>query len=163
LVTHEPRDDRKLMISQKAEEDIRISGVPEISFRASMVGGGIISLILAYLGEDRRLFSEEREEESGEIFSFRIEEEPSAYKVLTRAHLNVQNRGSIFCKEDIKPGEMYDFSVVMEPADYTIKRGHEIALIIFGADLEQTLRPYEVAHIEVDLDSLEARIPLAKR
>ncbi|MBO5994440.1 MAG: prolyl oligopeptidase family serine peptidase, partial [Firmicutes bacterium] len=39
LMTYEPGDDRKLMIIQKAEEDIRISGVPEISFRASITGG----------------------------------------------------------------------------------------------------------------------------
>ena len=160
LIEHESGCEYKLMVSRKADEDLRISGVPEVSFKASIKGGGIISVMLADLGEERRLISEEREEK-GEIFSFMLEEEPSKYEVLTRAHMNVQNRSGVFCKEEIKPGEMYELNFVMEPVDHTVKAGHEIGLIIFGSDVEQTLRPFEVAHIEVDLGSLEAKVPLA--
>ncbi|MBQ2161556.1 MAG: hypothetical protein II444_06970, partial [Firmicutes bacterium] len=78
-----------------------------------------------------------------------------------RAHMNLQNRSGVFCKEDIKPGKMYELNFVLEPVDHTVKAGHEIGLIIFGSDVEQTLRPFEVAHIEVDLGSLEAKVPLA--
>jgi X-Pro dipeptidyl-peptidase len=148
------------MVSRKADEDLRISGVPEVSFKASIKGGGIISVMLADLGEERRLISEEREEK-GEIFTFMLEEEPSKYEVLTRAHMNLQNRSGGFCKEEIKRGEMYELNFVMEPVDHIVKAGHEIGLIIFGSDVEQTLRPFEVAHIEVDLESLKVKVPLA--
>ena len=58
---------------------------------------------------------------------------------------------------------MYELNFVMEPVDHTVKSGHEIALIILGADVEQTLRPFEVAHIEVELGSLEVKVPLAEK
>ena len=57
------------MVSRKVDEDLRISGVPEVSFKASIKGGAIISVMVADLGEDRRLKSEERDE-TGEIFTF---------------------------------------------------------------------------------------------
>lgn len=143
----------------KNNEDIRFSGEATISFEAAIdKPTAILSAMIVDLGEDHRITSEV-EEEQGE-FSFKLEKEPSQFKVITRGWLNAQNRSSIWSKEEIKKDEFYKYSFSFVPTDYMIKQGHKLGLIIYGIDAEVTQRQDTVTKITIKQESIKLTCPL---
>ena len=154
--------DRKgsLLIREQMNKSIRISGSPKVRFRAALDRPtSIVSVMLLDIGSEKRLIPGDTREEGG-FFYFCTEDEPSPYKVISMAHMNAQNRSSCFEKEGTVPGEFYEYSLVMEPTDYTVRDGHDMALVIYGSDPRQTLRPYVITNIKVDISSITAEIPI---
>ncbi len=142
------------------EEELRFSGTARVSYRAAIDRPtAILSAMLVDLGEDRRITAEEVAEADGQ-YSFGYEKEPSPFKVITRGWLNAQNRTCLWSKEAITPGVFYDYTIDLVPTDYTIKKGHKLALILYGIDAEETQRPDTVTEITIKTDSIRAEIPL---
>ena len=94
------------------------------------------------------------------IITVSMEAEPSQYKIISRGWMNAQNRSSIWSKDDITPGEFYDYSLEMIPTDHTIRRGSKLALIIYGTDAEETLRPKTVTNVTIDTASIDCEVPM---
>lgn len=145
---------------------LRISGTVKVSFDAAIdKKTAILSAMLADIGEDCRLTAEQIP--VGEIpvkangcFTFGTETSPSAYKVISRGFLNAQNRSCLWSKEEVTPGQYIHYSFDMIPTDYILKKGHRLALILYGIDTQHTQRPDTVTRIEIPTDSIRARIPL---
>lgn len=139
---------------------VRISGRPLIKFDAAIdKRTAILSAALVDIGEDIRLTSEPIPN-TDEPFSFKIEDEPSQYKIITRGWMNAQNRESIISKSEIAPGKRYTYSFEMVPTDYSLKRGHKLALILYGIDAEATQRPDMVTEITIYNESIDFEIPV---
>ena len=153
------------------QETIRISGETKVAFDAAIDRKtAILSAMLVDLGEACRILPEQKELRQDEehavtvikgLFEFDWEEVPSRYKVISRGHLNAQNRKNLWSKEEIQPGEFYHYEFSMVPTDYTLEKGHKLALILYGIDAQQTLRPETVTEITVKIDSVEAWIPMS--
>ena len=140
-------------------QDLRFSGEATISFQAAIdQPTTILSAMIVDLGEDYRITSEEIENDIGEI-SFKLEEKPSKFKVITRGRLNAQNRNSIWSKEEIKKGEYYEYNFSFVPTDYMIKKGNKLGLIIYGIDAEATQRPSTVTKITIKQESIKLNCP----
>jgi X-Pro dipeptidyl-peptidase len=146
--------------SVEDREELRLSGTFRISFRASLNRPtAILSAMLVDLGEDRRVTAEQEEAEDGS-FLFGLEQNPSPYKVITRGWMNAQNRTSNWSKEELKQGCFYDYAFDMIPTDYRLRRGHKLALLIYGTDAEATQRSPIVTDITVETASLKAELYL---
>ena len=65
-------------------------------------------------------------------------------------------------QEEIIPGQRLTYSFAMVPTDYSLKKGHKLALILYGIDAQQTLRPDTVTRIEIPLDSIQVQVPLLR-
>ena len=114
--------------------------------------------------EKERITAEQIEVEGKDdgTFRFGLEKEPSQYKVISRCWLNAQNRTCLWSKEDIEPGEFYHYDMKMVPTDHTLKRGHKLALILYGIDAQQTQRPDTVTEITFIADSIDVRVPVIR-
>lgn len=146
----------------EGSDGLRITGTVQVSFDAAIDRPtAILSAMLVDLGEARRITSEEVDAGNGE-FSFGYESEPSTFKVISRGWLNVQNKSSLWSKEEIKQGRKYHYCFDMVPTDHTLAEGHQLALILYGIDAEATQRPDTVTNIEIDTASIDVKIPLLK-
>ena len=92
--------------------------------------------------------------------NFALEDEPSDFRIITRGWMCAQNRRSNYNKDRVVPGEMYDFEFDMQPADYTVLKGHRIGLVIYSSDAEATQRPFEITEFKVSDNSIELVIPI---
>lgn len=148
--------------AEDKDKDLRVSGTVKVSFDAAIdKGTAILSAMLVELGEANRITTEEINHEDG-TYSFKLEETPSKYKVISRGFLNAQNRSCLWSKEEIKPGETYHYDIEMVPTDHVIRHGHKLALIVYGIDAEDTPRPDTVTTITVDTNSLKALVPMVR-
>ncbi len=143
-------------------DELRISGEVTISFDAALDRDtAILSAMLVDIGEDRRITDNLEELDSEGTFRFGLEENPSPYRVISRGWLNAQNRSCLWKKQRIEKGEYYNYKIQMVPEDYTLRRGHSLGLIIYGTDVQETLRPDTVTRVTVRTGSLKAEIPFA--
>lgn len=147
-------------LKNKNNEDIRFSGEASISFEAAIDRPtAILSAMIVDLGEDCRITSEIIEDQLGE-FTFKLEEVPSQFKVITRGWLNAQNRGCIYSKEEIIKDRFYKYNFSFVPTDYLIRKGHKLGLIIYGIDAEATQRSNTVTKIIIKQESIKLSCPL---
>lgn len=142
-------------------DELRISGTIKVSFDAAIdKKTAILSAMLVDIGADCRITAEQVPVEGDNTFVFGTEASPSAYKVISRGWLNAQNRTCLWSKEDIAAGQIYSYDFDMVPTDHSLKKGHKLALILYGIDAQQTLRPDTVTRIEIPTDSIRVQIPL---
>lgn len=151
---------------------LRINGEVKISFNASInAGAGILSAMLIDYGSlcrysvEQRIIKEKgviwgRNTEAKDLVYFVREKQPSPYKVITRGCMSAKNRTNDYSIDEVKPGKEYTFSFTMVPMDYTLEIGHQLGLIICGADAEVTQRPLTAREITVDENSIQVEIPM---
>ena len=148
--------------AQTEAESLRISGTVKFSFDAAIDREtAILSAMLVDLGEACRITEEEIQHPDG-TYTFGLEKEPSAYKVISRGWLNSQNRSCLWSKEKIVPGEFCHYAIDMVPTDHVLASGHKLALILYGIDAEETQRPDTVTNITVDTASIRAAVPILR-
>ena len=148
--------------AQTETESLRISGTVKLSFDAAIDREtAILSAMLVDLGEACRVTEEEIQHPDG-TYTFGLEKEPSAYKVISRGWLNAQNRSCLWSKEKIVPGEFCHYEIDMVPTDHVLASGHKLALILYGIDAEETQRPDTVTNITVDTASIRAAVPMLR-
>lgn len=116
-------------IKSLEKNDKKIGERRRLSVKQVVTGEGKISL-----GRDAGAMDEA---------DFVLEESPSKYKVITRGHINIQNRRSSYYKSRIVPKSFHRYSFEMVPTQYTLKKGSRLGLIIYGSDAEITQRPYQ--------------------
>ncbi len=145
-------------IENPLDEDLRISGDIKVEFSAKInQRTAVLSAMLVDLGEDKRLTGKMIGEQY-EGFRFEVEEEPSQYRIITRGHLNAQNRRFNYTKEYIDPDEYYSYSFNMIPIDYTVNKGSSLVLIIYGVDPEQTVVSGTKTEIHIKKNSVKCTI-----
>lgn len=147
------------LFQQSQAQAVRLSGTVDVSFEAAIdCETAVFSAMLVDVGLENRLTEEQVPQ--GEDFVFGTDQEPSPYKIITRGWLNAQNRNSSFSKESLEKERFYHYQFQMVATDYTIKKGHQLALIIYGIDPDYTQRSDVVTHIQIKNDSIVASIPL---
>lgn len=143
--------------------DVRISGTPTVSVRASLRDGAspYLSALLVDYGTDTRptgglvatgetlCYGQGVPGDTGctSIRRHAVAETP--YKIVTRGWLDVRNRHSAARTEPIQAGKPYTFTWDFQPQDYIFKKGHKIGLIILSTDYAYTLRYPPGTTIEV--------------
>ncbi len=172
------KSDRLAFLSEPLDEDVRFSGIPEISLRAKVdkEDSNLTVLIVDY-GTDTRINHESRGEgirtldtEScwGESIStddacYKETEKTThtaSYEVVTRGWFDPQNWKTIELDDSLKEGKSYKFEWEALPEDYVIKKGHRIGVIIAGSDRRRTIPSTTGATFEVDLGQSYISLPV---
>lgn len=168
----EKKEFRLSFTGEALESSCRISGTARLRLKASLSREtGILSAMLVDYGSIRRPDLEKivhkkdgiqygKNAGSDDIVNFALEDEPSDFRIITRGWMCAQNRRSNYNKDRVVPGEMYDFEFDMQPADYTVLKGHRIGLVIYSSDAEATQRPFEITEFKVSDNSIELVIPI---
>lgn len=141
---------------------VTIVGRPEIRMRvASSLNKGQISVALVEMGERKRLTATPRilmpgGQELG--FHFQLDslqefmpDKLTHAKLITKAHMNLQNYADMKKPSSIKAGEFYDLQFKLQPTYYTMPVGSKLCLIIYSTDQGMTKRPLENTTYTIDL------------
>jgi X-Pro dipeptidyl-peptidase len=81
-------------------------------------------------------------------------------KIITRAWMDVENRGSAFLTEPIVPGEAYSFDFAFEPKDYVFAAGSRIGVVVMSSDFEYTVRPAPGTELTLSPSASTVHLPI---
>lgn len=139
---HSPH--RVVFLSEELGGDVRLSGTPSISLRASFEQPmANLTVLLVDYGK----------------------KEPT---IVTRGWMDPCNRNSIRESEDLTPNTAYTFEWDMEPHDYEFMKGHTVGVVLMMTDYEYTKRPKAKAamHVYPSLSTITlpvvGKIPIIK-
>ena len=162
------------------EEDLHINGTPTVTIKASAdQPTGILSAMLVDLAPEggmKAVMLEQYSEavatetlESGAVWQgggltakdlqqFALTQ--TDHKIITRGWMDIQNRTSIYNVDTVTPGEFYTFQLELQPMDYTVEAGHQLALVLYSVDPEVTYWPETVTNFTVDCTGTCVTIPV---
>ncbi|SEM86105.1 dipeptidyl-peptidase IV Serine peptidase. MEROPS family S15 [Ligilactobacillus sp. WC1T17] len=72
------------------------------------------------------------------------------FKMITKGHLNLQNRTNLYQADDLKPNEFVHLSLDLQPMRYVLKAGHKLGLVIYATDMGMTVRGNEDLKYTID-------------
>ncbi|MEK3856140.1 Xaa-Pro dipeptidyl-peptidase [Cytobacillus sp. FSL H8-0458] len=180
MVTNETavKSDRLAFLSPQLKEDVRLSGIPEISLRAKVdkEDSNLTVLIVDY-GTDTRINHEGRgegvrtldtetcwgESSSTDDACYKETEKTThtaPYEVVTRGWFDPQNWKTIEKDEPLREGKNYKFEWDVLPEDYVFKEGHRIGIIIAGSDRRRAIPSTTGATFEVKLGQSYISLPV---
>ncbi|MCS0670004.1 Xaa-Pro dipeptidyl-peptidase [Cytobacillus firmus] len=180
MVTNETavKSDRLAFLSPQLEEDVRLSGIPEISLRAKVnkEDSNLTVLIVDY-GTDARIHHEGPGEgvrtlNTESCWGESILTDDACYKetektthtapyeVVTRGWFDPQNWKTIEKDDPLKEGKSYKFEWDVLPEDYVFKEGHRIGIIIAGSDRRRAIPSTTGATFEVKLGQSYISLPV---
>lgn len=145
---------------------VTLVGRPEIHLKVSAsLPKGQLSVALVELGTRKRLtplpriqFTESQE--LGYRFGTdRLQEfmpdKATKAKLITKAHMNLQNYQDMKRPVAIKANTFYDLTFKLQPTYYTLPAGSKLCLIIYATDQGMTKRPLENDTYTIDLGQTE--------
>jgi len=134
---------RLLFVTPTLKQDIRISGIPEVSIRMSSdkPAANLSVWLVALPWED---------EKETEVYD----------NIITRGWADPQNHQSIREGTLLKSGEYYTVQFDLMPDDQIIPAGQQIGLMIFSSDKEFTLWPKPGTTLTIDLDQSFIKLPV---
>lgn len=147
---------------------VTIVGRPEVKLRvSSSLNKGQISVALVELGDRKRLTAVPKFlMRDGQELGFRfgtdtlqefVPDKLSHAKLITKAHMNLQNYADMQKPAAIEPGEFYDLSFELQPTYYKVPVGSKLCLIIYSTDQGMTKRPLEETTYTIDLAKTEIK------
>ncbi|MRX73072.1 CocE/NonD family hydrolase [Bacillus lacus] len=172
------KSDRLAFLTEELTEDVRISGVPEVSLRASVnKEDANLAVYLVDYGLDTRVHHESRGEgistlntescwgestpEDDACYRDTVKTTHTApYEVVTRGWFHAKNWRSIEKESLLKPGKSYTFQWSALPDDYVFKKGHRIGVIIAGSDFRRTIPSTTGASFDVQLGQSYIELPI---
>lgn len=154
---------RLAYLSTALDTDVRISGTPKITLRASMRDGAspYLTALLVDYGTDVRptgalvntgetlCYGQGVPGDTGCTALRRHAVAETPFKIVTRGWLDVRNRHREDVSQPVTPGRAYQFSWDFQPQDYIFKKGHKIGVVVISTDYAYTLRYPEGTKIEV--------------
>jgi X-Pro dipeptidyl-peptidase len=154
--------------------DVRISGTPTVSVRASLKNGAspYLTALLVDYGTDVRadgtLISTGQEYcygqgvpgDTGCAALRALGTARTPFRIVTRDWIDVRNRHRADRTEPLLPGKEYDFTWDFQPMDYVFKKGHRLGLVIISTDHDYTLRYPEGTEITVSSGQSALRLPV---
>lgn len=172
------KESRLIFLTDELKEDMRLSGVPEISINATVdkEDTNLTALIVDY-GRDERVDHRSNEEgirtldtvtcwgESSDDDSACYKEtekvtHEAPYEIVTHGWLDAQNWQSLDYSTPLEPEEEYNFQWDALPEDYVFKEGHRFGIIITGSDRNWLTTDDNEATVDVILEESHVKLPI---
>lgn len=170
LVLDSDKKAKSSYLTENLKEDITIFGDIKVELDiVSKQNKGLISVMLVEYGKRKRLTANQkflednfiilgRDSSTTNKFIFQEEEIESEYKIISRGHLNLQNRDGDSIKKDIILDKEYKYEIDMIPTNYVLSKGSRLGLIIYGTDVEITQRPLEKMRYLIKENSIKLKL-----
>lgn len=134
---------RLLFVTPILEEDMRISGIPEIELKIAAdrpaVNLSVMMIILPTV-EGKHV--------------------PEYDNIINRGWADPRNYKSLINDEPLQEGTFYTLKFNFMPDDQVIPKGKQIALVIYSSDEVYTIAPKPGAALIFDIDAIHLRIPV---
>lgn len=143
---------RQLFAAPAQTDELVLDGCPVLHLSvASDQPIGLISAELVDLGHFKRLnplpttlarqamalgyhFRKE------DLREYEIAKKETAYQLISKAHLNLQNRTSLTQVDPITPHQSYPVTLELQPTHYRLTAGHQLGLVVYATDFGMTVR-----------------------
>ncbi|GHH96929.1 Xaa-Pro dipeptidyl-peptidase [Neobacillus kokaensis] len=174
------KSDRLVFLSEPLSDDVRLSGAPEISLRATVdkENSNLTVMIVDYgldtrvnhrsSGEGIRTIAEETcwgESSDTDDACYRetVKTTHTApYEIVSRGWFDPQNWKSLLLTDPLNPGKNYKFVWDALPHDYVFKKGHRIGVIIAGSSYQRTIPSTTGATFQVHLGQSYIYLPIVE-
>lgn len=155
-------------LTDKFIHPVTIIGRPEVKVRvAASLPKGQLSVALVELGKRKRLTPTPKSlMRGGQELGYRfgtdtlqefVPGKETKAKLITKAHMNLQNYQDMKKPSKIKAGKFIDLAFKLQPTYYTVPAGAKLALIIYSTDEGMTKRPLEKEIYTIDLAHTEIK------
>lgn len=162
------------LLSDPLKHDITIDGQPTISLVAqtsSIVGQ--ISVALVDYGEAQRLTEVPQTLVSQKILQgyhwrkddlkeFLPQTDPTDFKRITEAHINMQNRQNSYRVDNVQPQTGYKLRFGFQPTFWHLLKGHQLGLVIYASDLVYTVHGNQAITYTLNLNDSTLEVPVLK-
>lgn len=161
---------RLIFKTAKRAEPLIIDGRPNVHVRVAVNQNiGLLSLQLIDYGRFKRLTTSPvtlagqamdlgyhfKKESLREFELTRL----SNYQLISKAHINLQNRDGLTTTKTVSPNVFYDVDIQLQPTHYNLLPGHQLGLIIYATDMEMTVRGNQPLFYTVDLKATNLQVP----
>lgn len=152
LKTTKLTSQRLVFLTKPLQQDQYLQGQPQVSLRvASNQDIGLISCMLVDYGTARRLKADPTplrgfsipygyHWQNNQLHEFTLAKQPSSFKLISRGHINLQNRTNLWQADPVEPGSFYQVDLSLQPAYYHLLAGHQLGLVICATDMPMTIR-----------------------
>ncbi|MFT8726880.1 MAG: Xaa-Pro dipeptidyl-peptidase [Liquorilactobacillus ghanensis] len=162
---------RLIFKSEPLTKAVTLRGVPRVTLKAAVNQNyGMLSLMLVDYGMARRLQAAPSvlavrgiqlgynwQEENA--VDFKLAAQPSPWKMITKGHLNLQNRQHAWKIDELKPNTYYSLTTELQPMFYHLPAGHQLGLIIYATDFGMTIRGNQNLNYSLALDACHLKLP----
>ncbi|XCF07822.1 Xaa-Pro dipeptidyl-peptidase [Tamlana crocina] len=143
LAQAEYSNHRLLYATPKLNNDIHLSGVPEVTIKLSCnKPAANLSVWLVSLPWNKGK-------------NVKITD-----NIITRGWADPQNNHSIWHSTPLEKHQFYTISFELMPDDQIIKKGQQIGLMIFSSDKDFTLHPAPGTELTIDLKATSLKLPI---
>ncbi|GFZ26743.1 Xaa-Pro dipeptidyl-peptidase [Lactobacillus corticis] len=152
--------------SEEFIHPVTLVGRPEIHVRVSgSLPKGQLSVALVEKADRKRLTPTPKFlMRGGQELAYRfgtdtlqefVPDKETKAKLITKAHMNLQNYQDMKRPSKIEANEFYDLTFKLQPTYYTMPVGSKLVLIIYSTDQGMTKRPLEHETYTIDLANTE--------
>lgn len=143
---------RLRLVAPVQTDTLTIDGCPVVHLNVAVNQTiGLISAQLVDLGQFKRLNSlpttlARQAMDLGDHFKkedlreYELATKPSPYQLISKGHLNLQNRTHLTQVEAIEPNQFYRTQIELQPTHYRLTPGHQLGLLIYATDFGMTIR-----------------------
>ncbi|MFS1663627.1 Xaa-Pro dipeptidyl-peptidase [Streptococcus sp. zg-JUN1979] len=86
----------------------------------------------------------------------------SAYRVVSKGHINLQHRKDLLNIQDIKADEWMTLTFSLQPTIYQLQKGDCLRILLYTTDFEHTIRDNSNYTLTVDLAKSQLHLPYNK-
>jgi X-Pro dipeptidyl-peptidase len=81
------------------------------------------------------------------------------FKMITKGHINLQNRENPWKVDELKPDQFYEIDIDLQPTFHRLAIGHQLGLVIYATDFGMTVRGNQDLRYSIDLSSCHLDVP----
>lgn len=169
-----PLQKHKLIFtSQPLPQDVLLRGVPHVKLQVAVNSDhGLLSLMLVDYGQAKRLRSAPSVLSMDQLqlgyhwqtaspVDFRLEKNPSPWKMITKGHLNLQNRQHPWQVNELKANIFYSLQIDLQPMFYHLPAGRQLGLIVYATDFGMTVRGNQDLTYSLQLADCQLELPVS--
>ena len=157
--------------SAPLSRDTLLRGTPRLTLQvSSSADHGLISALLIDRGTAKRLTTSPVIVNRGglplgyhwasdDLREFQLQKAPTDYKVVSRGHINLQNRHGASQTDELFAGQLVTVEFDLQPLFHRLAAGHQLELIIYATDYAFTLRGNEDISYRLPVANAKLTIP----
>ncbi|MQS89368.1 Xaa-Pro dipeptidyl-peptidase [Companilactobacillus mishanensis] len=168
------QNNRVIFKTEKLNNEALLDGVAKLNLRvSSSTNFGLLSFQLVDYGTSKRFnispsilkakgLAETYDWREDDLREFELNTKSTDSKMITKGHINLQNRENNFHAESLSPNEFYDISVELQPTFYKLQAGHQLGLVVYATDFGMTVRGNQDINYTIDMNYSSLIVPIHK-
>lgn len=162
-------NNRLIFKTPKLQHDIYLQGCPHVKLDvASSVDKGMLSFMLVDFGNAKRLGEtptalDLKALDAGyqwrrdDLKEFKLGK-PTPWKMITKGHINLQNRENPWRTDELIPKKFYQFEFDLQPMFYHLLKDHQLGFVVYSTDMEMTVRGNEDITYSIQLENCKLNV-----